>query len=145
MGTEQFIKFSNQNFLKNTLDYEDAEVTLDTYELVSHSQGDGAFISGFGNNFTAYFKVEGTSNGIYIRGAYLISGTKEETGISNCTYAITLIEKGEDPENEIMDAGTIRIFKDGDGMANKASWPLRNERSLVFKSDVFKSLFRKRP
>lgn len=145
MGTEQFIKFSNQNFLKNTLDYEDAEVTLDTYELVSHSQGDGAFISGFGNNFTAYFKVEGTSSGIYIRGAYLISGTKEETGISNCTYAITLIEKGEDPENEIMDAGTIRIFKDGDGMANKANWPLRNERSLAAKSNLLKYLFRKRP
>lgn len=145
MGTEQFVKFSNQNFLKNTLDYEDAEVTLETYELVSHTQGDGAFISGSGNNFTAYFKVEGTSSGIYIRGAYLISGTKKEAGISNCTHAITLIEKGEDPENEIMDAGTIRIFKDGNGIADKATWPLGNERSVAAKSDILKCLFRKRP
>ncbi len=145
MGTEQFVKFSNQNFLKNTVDYEDAEITLDTYELVSHTEGKGAFISGSGNNFTAYFKVEGISSGIYIRGAYLVSGTKKETGISNCTHAITLIEKGEDPEHEIMDAGTIRIFKDGNGMADKANWPFENRCSVATKPDVLKCLFRKRP
>ena len=38
--------------------------------------GNGAFISGTGNNFTAFFNVTGSTDGISTKTAVVISGTK---------------------------------------------------------------------
>lgn len=109
------IKFSNQNNAKLTLDYADKSGT-------SESMGNGAFISGSGDNFTAFFDTEGTSDGIYYRTALVISGTKTSTGIKNLRYAFVMVDKGSDPENSLMNVGIFRVFKDQDELARNTSW-----------------------
>ena len=33
-----------------------------------------------------------------------------------------MVDKGEDPENQIIDVGVFRVFKDEDGLAAKTNW-----------------------
>lgn len=109
------IKFSNQNNSRLTLDY--AEKSGD-----SESVGNGAFITGSGDNFTAFFDTEGMSEGISNRTALVISGTKTSTGIKNLRYAFVMVDKGSDPDNELMNVGVFRVFKDLDELARNANW-----------------------
>lgn len=111
-----YIRFSNQNSTDNTLDYDEIEGS-------STTTGKGAFVSGSGNNFTAYFDTEGTSNSIYIRTALVISGSKTATGIANIRYAFICVEKGSDPYSKLMKEGAYRVFKDQDEVASNATWP----------------------
>ncbi|MCR8872945.1 fimbrillin family protein [Phocaeicola barnesiae] len=115
-----YIKFSNQNMTYNTIDY--AEVATSG---TAESTGKGAFISGSGNNFTAYFNTEGTSKDIYTKTALVISGTKTSSGIKNLYYAFILVEKGYDPDGILMDEGYFRVFKDEDGLSVNSTWPSR--------------------
>ena len=110
------ILFSNQNASKNTLDYNSVSVGG------SWQEGKGAFISGSGDNFTAFFNTEGISSGIYIKTALVISGTKTSSGIENLHYAFVMVEKGDDPDEKLMDEGVFRVFKDEDGMSVNSDW-----------------------
>lgn len=107
-----YIIFSNQNTKKNTLDYNEESTTG-----TSWASGKGAFISGSGNNFTAFFNTEGETNGIYTKEALVISGTKTSSGIKNLYYAFVMVDKGSDPNNDLMNIGIFRVFKDQDGMS----------------------------
>lgn len=108
-----YLEFSNQNTKKNTLDYYEENVSG-----TSWNEGKGAFISGNGNNFTAFFNTTGeTSGGIYIKEALVLSGTKTSSGIKNLYYAFVMVEKGADPNGEVMAEGIFRVFKDQDGMS----------------------------
>lgn len=122
----EYIRFSNQDMTKNTLDYEQKRSN-------SYMSGTGAFISGSGSNFTAFFNIEGYTDDIYNKTALVISGTKTETGIKNLYYAFIMVEKGEDPENLLMQEGYFRVFKDEDGLSDAVSWPenLAPARSVV--------------
>ena len=115
-----YIKFSNQNMTYNTIDF--AEVSTSGRD---ESTGKGAFISGSGNNFTAYFNTEGTSNDIYTKTALVISGTKTSSGIKNLYYAFIMVEKGYDPDGILMEEGYFRVFKDEDGLSVNSTWPSR--------------------
>ncbi len=115
--TERYIRFSNQNSTTNTLDYESRTVTSSSY-----NEGKGAFISGSGNDFTAFFNTEGTSSDIYTKTALVISGTKTDAGIANLYYAFIMVEKGYDPNGIIMKEGVFRVFKDEDALAENYSW-----------------------
>lgn len=110
-----YIRFSNQNTSNNTLDYEEK-----SQELVS--TGKGAFISGMGNNFTAFFNTVGTTHGIPVKTALVISGTKTSAGIKDLQYAFIMIEKGSDPNGKLMKEGVFRVFKDQDGVAVNSNW-----------------------
>lgn len=114
----EYIRFSNQNMVYNTLDIDTRSVSGTSTET-----GTGAFISGSGDNFTAYFNTVGQSSGIYTRTALLISGTKTSTGIANLKYAFVMVEKGSDPNHILMNEGVFRIFEDQDGMSPYTSWP----------------------
>jgi hypothetical protein len=116
-----YIKLSNQNFTNNTLDYENMSVSGN-----SHSTGEGAFISGSGNNFTAFFNTIGESSDIYTKTALVISGTKSASGIQNLQYAFIMVEKGYDPNEVLMKEGVFRVFKDQDGLSINTSWPSRS-------------------
>jgi len=109
------IRFSNQNTTFNTLDFE-------SYTTTSSAEGSGAFISGSGNNFTAYFSTIGESHGISTKTALVISGTKTSSGISNLYYAFVMVQKGDDPSNTLMEEGVYRIFKDEDGLSANTTW-----------------------
>ena len=107
------IKFSNQNEETNTLDY--AEFNVATGDF---GNGNGAFISGSGDNFTAFFNVDGAyADGVTTyKEALVISGTKTAEGIKNLYYAFVMIETN-DPNNILVEEGVYRIFKDKDGIS----------------------------
>ncbi|NDV80525.1 fimbrillin family protein [Bacteroides sp. 51] len=119
---DRLFRFSNQNFTNNTLDY-DSKQGAD-----GQSSGKGYFISGSGDNFTVFFNTTGTSYGISIKMATVISGTKTSQGIKNYRYAFLMLEKGPDPENKLVEVGTFRIFKDENELASNSTWT--NTRSL---------------
>lgn len=115
---DYYLHFYNQNITNNTLDYEGKHVDSDSYEF-----GQGAFISGYGDNFSAFFNTDGATDGIKTKTALIISGTKTSSGIKDLYYAFVMVEKGPDPDDELMDEGVFRVFKDGDGLAENTTWP----------------------
>lgn len=120
-----YINLTNQS-TDNTIDMEEYSANGKTYSI-----GEGAFISGEGNNFTIFFNIDGISNDIPFRTALLISGTKG-TNISgiitNLKYAFVMVEKGDDPESLLMKEGVFRVFQDQDGISYGAVWPLEETR-----------------
>ena len=111
------IKFSNQDIDVNTIDMDKYDTQGDDY-----SSGKGAFISGDGSNFTAFFSTEGYSHQIYNRTALIISGTKDGDDIRNLYYGFVMVDKGDDPNKKLMNVGVFRIFKDGDDISESTSW-----------------------
>lgn len=113
---DDLFRFSNQNSTNNTLDY-------DSRQGGGQDSGKGYFISGTGNNFTIFSKTTGYSGtGIRTVMATVISGTKTSQGILNYRYAFLMLEKGPDPEHDIVDVGTFRVFKDQDELASNSYW-----------------------
>lgn len=111
-----YIRFTNQNSEFNTLDFE-------RKSTISNMEGKGAFICGSGSRFTAFFNTEGYSSDIFNKTALVISGTKTPSGIEDLYYAFIMVEKGEDPDNILMQEGYFRVFKDEDGLSVPTSWP----------------------
>lgn len=122
---DHYIKFTNQDYHNNTLDYVGEEV----YDgrVLSKSEGPGAFISGTGDNFTVFFNVRGTTYfddyNVDTTEALIISGTMTSTGVKDAEYSFVLISKSSDPKPHVINAGDFRVFKDSDGLAETASWP----------------------
>ena len=114
------VRFTNQNTKTNAIDYDSYVVNSTSYE-----EGKGAFISGSGNNFTAYFNTEGYTDGIYNKTALVISGTVTSNGIKNLHRAFIMLKKN-DPKGELMDEGVYRVFKDGDGLSVLTTWNRSN-------------------
>lgn len=115
---DNVIRFSNQNTTANTLDF-------DWYEGKNAVEtGNGVFISGSGNNFTAFFNITGTYYGAAYKAARIYSGTKTSNGISNLYYAIVMLEVNGQPQQgkTIMDAGVFRVIKENDGISSPTSW-----------------------
>lgn len=111
------IMIKNQDMVKNTVDYEGNEDNVETYT------GNGAFISGYDDNFTVYFDLDGVVSGVPVKEALVISGTKSDEGIKNLYYAFIVTEKGDDPGNDVVPEGTYRVFYDSDGLSVKTTWP----------------------
>lgn len=118
----RYIKLTRQS-KENTIDMEEYSTSGNSYSI-----GEGAFISGEGNNFTIFFNTIGTSYNIYTRTALLISGTKATGGIKNLRYAFVMVEKGDDPEGILMKEGVFRVFQDKDGMSYSDTWPISETR-----------------
>ena len=110
-------KFQNQDMQKNTLDYAEHDKSHTT-----ETSSKGAAVIGDGANFTCFFISEGSSNGISVKLATLISGTKTNNGIKNMYYGFILLDKGDDPDSTLMKKGVFRVFKDGDGTSNTTTW-----------------------
>lgn len=122
----EIIRFSNQNNETLTLDYEDKDVNG-----LSYSIGKGSFISGEGDNFTVYFETEGELYDIYTRASQIYSGTISESGILDLYHVLIMVEKGDDPNGAVMQAGYFRLFKDGDGLAARYDWDSLVTRSVT--------------
>ena len=117
---DQYIKFSNQDMVNNTVDYEAvqfASSTIRDYSLDS-------YVTGSDNNFTVFFNIAGEySDGVTTyKMAYAISGTVGENGITNYYDGFILQEKN-DPYDNMVPVGTMRIFKDRDGFSPRVTWP----------------------
>ncbi len=117
-GTE-IIRFSNFNEVDNTLDYSHYFQNKDEFQ-----SGTGAFISGNGNYFTAYFISEGATKGVTTKQASIISGEVTDDGLKNVYSALLMLEKGDDPYRYVMKEGYYRIYKDGDTLSEPCEWEM---------------------
>lgn len=112
------IRFLNQNAETNTIDIEEEEGS-------QYTTGEGAFISGTGDNFTIYFNTYTTSTqNSWHRRALVISGTKVDGGIKDMQYAFVMVERGEDYVGP-MGIGDMHVFHDSDGMSENTNWTLK--------------------
>ena len=116
------IQFLNQDNVYQTLDYEGKSANGKSSDV-----GEGAFISGSGNNFSVFFSTIGTTktnNGHTVsdKTALIISGTKTSSGIKDLYYAFVMIEKSGDVDGELMNEGVYRVFKDEDGLSVNYTW-----------------------
>ena len=79
---------------------------------------ENSYITGSGNLFTAFFKVNEDNNGIAAQLLYAFSGEITENGISNIRNALFMLDNfGNIPP--FIENNTGRVFKDSDGMADR--------------------------
>ena len=109
------IRFYNQDMTNNT-------ISMVRVMNTEWGKGDGAFISGYGDNFTVYFDLIVNSRGSVAKEAYIVSGTLTSVGISNIYKGFIMKEK-DDPDDHLVDVGTFRFFSDSDGVSEKVDWP----------------------
>lgn len=109
-------RFYNQNNSTRTIEL-DYKTTPD--ETVDKASGNGAFIIGDENNFTIFMQTSGVQDGIPYKYVYVFSGIVNESThhIVNWYDSLTLTDKGDDPDNDLIDIGVSRIFVEDDGVA----------------------------
>jgi len=117
---DEYEMFYNQDMLNNTIDYKDK---TQFHENVATE----SFITGEGDNFTVFFNIDGimhaSTGDVSYKQVRIISGTWTSTGIKNLYWGFMMIEKSYDPNNVVVEVGTIRVGKDGNGFSDKTSWP----------------------
>jgi hypothetical protein len=104
-------------------DYNPNDLTLKVrIEEIGESVGEGfgSFISGSGNNFTVYVKVETEdTQGHKFLQTDVYSGTLESGGIRDLQRSGFMVDDKGDPNNEYIENGQGRLAEDGDGSSEK--------------------------
>lgn len=97
----------------------DLTIKLDYRGLTTNdaATGAGAYLSGTDNKFTAFLELSGTASGISYKVLSVFSGEATTGGLRNFKHAVYLKEKASDPANRLAPVGTLRIFKDGNDLA----------------------------
>lgn len=117
---DNYLFFTDQDEVEDTINFVGFEVNSHG-DIISEKYGEGAFISGEGNDFSIFFNTAGEhyyNDGYsYSNEALIVSGTKTSTGIRDIYYAFAMVDK-YDPYNHLMPIGAFRVFIDGDGIAS---------------------------
>ena len=80
------------------------------------------YLSGYGNRFTAYYFEEPDTDGHPVHAA-LFSGTLTSTGIRDFMYGYKIVRYNDSlVPPTVYPTGSIFIFKDHDGLAEKETW-----------------------
>lgn len=83
-------------------------------------EGRGSFISGQGNNFTVYVRIDSKdSSGHEFLQADVYSGTLEPDGIRNLQRSVFMVDDKGDPNEEYIENGQGRLITDADGFSEK--------------------------
>lgn len=96
-------------------------IKLDYVEIGTNGgtgSGKEAFLSGSGNNFSAFLKVNYTAGGQTCDMITIYSGTITSTGIKDLYYALFMVDDHGDPSNLWIANGQGRVFYDSDGIAS---------------------------
>lgn len=112
--------FSNQDLEDLSIGYY-TETIDDQGNIISTASGVKSFISGSGNKFTIIVRTEGASQGSsgpvnFVNGV-VVSGTLNTDGVQDMKYAFVIIEKTGDVNDEFIDEGEGRLFRDEDGFS----------------------------
>lgn len=93
--------------------------------VFTESTGDGAFLSGYDNDFTAFLIQEGYTlvegDSAYYKTLEVFSGTITETGIEDFHSALIMLDDYGDPYDYYIPVNTGRVFYDSDGLATSGS------------------------
>ncbi len=104
--------FSNQDNTSLTIDFNGVN-GAETYD------GDGSFISGEGNDFSVFLKVNVTLNGNVAETTFAISGSIEDGGLGDIQVGLIMIDDGGDPDGAFIENNTGRLLYDSDGFSEE--------------------------
>lgn len=105
---DKFVRFFDFNPNKLTL-------KVSQEQGGSKGKGFGSFISGEGDSFTVYVKIENEDDrGVEYITTQVYSGIVTENGITDMTSSVFMIDDAGDPNNEYIENGQGRTFIDGD-------------------------------
>jgi len=119
MGANSDIAFDDYFFAFTTVD---GKLTFRAEENSQTIEASDVTLMGNDSLFTAYFIGQGYSGEIPFKKSYLISGIKTEDGIAEFHYSFIMLEKGDDPLDDLLDVNDYRVIKDGNGMADNWFW-----------------------
>jgi len=113
-------------FVNNTIEFSEFNAK-DLTLKVSIAEGNllvgvgyGSFISGEGNNFTVYVKVDAEDKqGHKLLQTEVYSGTLEPGGIRNLQRSLFMIDDKGDPNHDYIENGQGRLIIDQDGFSEK--------------------------
>ncbi len=107
-------------------------------KVISEGLGKGSFISGKDNVFSVFSEEHVTSStGATSVILTIYSGEYTDTGIKNFQYAFYMKDKN-DPNNDLIDVGATRVFKDGDGLSEFMTNLRMNGEAIVKKESAMK-------
>ncbi len=101
--------------------------TSDNTVMVSYMQpkesgdGLGAFVSGNGQDFTIYTKIDGMVNGLHFRTAVLYSGSVDAAGIHFFEMALLFTQKDLDPNHILLEVDQARVIGERDQLAARTT------------------------
>lgn len=89
----------------------------------NYESSDTVYVTGSGDNFTAYFIGYGENQGVWRKSSTVISGTLTDDGIKDIYFTQTILEKGDDSQiSSFIPLGRVRVFIDKDGLAENHTW-----------------------
>ena len=116
-------EYTNQNQTANTVQYRYEE--RNSEEVFNTSAIEEAKLLGQGNTFTTFTVIKSDrSDGAWTKMATILSGTMTSSGIKDFYRGILMLDK-YDPNDNIMNVGDFRIFKDQDGLSEPTTWMTR--------------------
>lgn len=100
-----------------------SDLSLDFQGLAGNSTIESveSYVSGSGNNFSVFLKVESTSEGHTSILAYAFSGTLASEGILNYQFILIMLDDRGDLNDTLIENNTGRLFVDGDELCSKIS------------------------
>ena len=127
------IYFENQNNSTLTFDYKEIE------ENISESLGDLSYVSGSGNDFSAFVRSTITAGEQSAISITAISGTVNSSGFTSTQQALFMLDNKGNPQDVFIENGQGRIFKDEDGSVDllEERRPINLKNNLPGASQLF--------
>jgi len=119
-GSQPGKKFADKHIEFKNLDRSTLKLEVDVSQGSNTGEGFGSFISGEGNDFTVFVRVDRTDeDGHTILSAEVYSGTLTDNGILNMYSSFFMVDDNGDPNNDKIENGEGRLFEDQDGFSEK--------------------------
>jgi hypothetical protein len=107
------------------------EIVLDFFNGPETGAGLGSYISGSGNNFSVFAKVESYhSDGSRADVVHVLSGTLVDDGIANFYFSNFMLNNYGNPSGYWMDEGQGRVIYDSDGSSFRISSPMKTDQTI---------------
>ena len=106
------LSFANLRPTDRTLDFRLRDLFFD-------NSSTEAIYTTLGERFNVFAKVTESSEGIPVTTLHAASGTITTAGIADVQYGFIILDDGGNPNNNIIAAGTGRVFIDSDGLAER--------------------------
>ena len=114
-------QFRDQNMKDLSISLDTKGINYNSGKVISESTGKGAFLAGYGQEFTAFIMLEGYStygrDTSYSQSLEVISGEMTADGIKNFQMALVLLDDYGDPHERLIPVNTGRVFYDEDSLA----------------------------
>jgi hypothetical protein len=128
--------FKNQDNKNLTIELDTEGINYNNGDVISSSNGNGAFIAGYNESFTAFIILEsesylGSGDTAFARSLEVISGSITGEGIENLQMALLMLDDYGDEFDRYIPVNTGRVFHDSDSIANWAETMFKKKSGVV--------------